>query len=383
MRRIGAGLLACLALAAVAGCNPGYLLQAAVGHLEIMRTRQPVEAILADAGTAPTLSARLRLADEALVFARVHLDLPASRSYRHYAALGRDSVVWNVFAAPEFSLEPRTWCFPVAGCVAYRGWFKRARAERDAAQLAARGHDVWVGGATAYSTLGWFADPLLDTMLTDDPTQVAGLLFHELAHQRLFVGGDTEFDESFATFVAEEGTRHWLAFRGDAAGRCRFDETLLVRHRALALLEMLRDRLTSVYASTIPDDRRREERSRAFRETARTWDELVRDQPEAKRFAGWFEPVPNNARLAALLAYEGQVPAFRALFARSNGDFAAFYAAARQLGARPAVERKAELAKLSESAAAGSGCRAGCSGSAAVAGPQPAATPAHSAPGCD
>ena len=194
----------------LSGC---YLLQAAGGQMEISAKREPIAEVIADAATPPQLRARLEYVANARDFASRELGLPDNESYRSYADLDRPYVVWNVFAAPEFSVEPRRWCFPIAGCVVYRGYFSEEAAQHYASRLRRRGDDAAVGGVAAYSTLGHFKDPVLSTMLGWSDAQLAATLFHELAHQVVYVPGDSEFNESFATVVEEAGLERWLTER--------------------------------------------------------------------------------------------------------------------------------------------------------------------------
>ncbi len=341
-----------LAAVLLAGCA-GYYLQAAAGQAELMRAREPMEQVLADPLTPPELRRQLLAADAALVFARVELGLPASASYRHYADLKRPYVVWNVFAAPEFSLEPREWCYPVAGCTTYRGWFSEERARESAAALAARGDDVFVGGVAAYSTLGWFDDPVLNTMLGGSETGLAGLLFHELAHQRLYVPGDTLFNEGFATLVEDEGTRRWLASRNDAAELCYFDLRQSRRDAALGILAELRTALEGIYAADGPAEERRRQRSAAFAEARAAYLALRAGWATPPWFDSWFDAGLNNARLAALASYEELVPAFRELLAREGGDLLRFHAAVGALAELEPAQREQALQDLGRRGAAG------------------------------
>jgi predicted aminopeptidase len=347
-----AGALAALVALLLGGCA-GYYLQAAAGQAALMRARQPMEQVLADPGTPPDLRQQLLVADAALVFARVELGLPASDSYRHYADLKRPYVVWNVFAAPEFSLEPREWCYPVAGCATYQGWFTEARARESAAALAARGEDVFVGGVAAYSTLGWFDDPVLNTMLGEDEAGLAGLLFHELAHQRLYVPGDTLFNEGFATLVEEEGTRRWLGSRNDQAGLCYLHLRQSRRRIALGILTELRTTLAAIYAADGPADGRRRRRSAAFDQARADYAVIREGWVSPPWFDSWFDPGLNNARLAALSSYEELVPAFRELLAREDGDLPRFYASVAALAEREPEERERVLRDLGRADAAG------------------------------
>ena len=211
-------------LSLLAGCSPGYLLQAAGGQWRLMRARVPITQVLEDRGTDASLRARLALVRDARDYASRELGLPDNGSYRSYAALGRPYAVWNVVAAPEFSVQPRHWCFPFTGCVSYRGYFREERARRYAARLAARGDDTLVAGVSAYSTLGHFADPLLDTMLRQDDATLVGTIFHELAHQLVYVRGETAFNEAFAMSVERAGLSRWLAARGEEAALERYAE---------------------------------------------------------------------------------------------------------------------------------------------------------------
>src|SRR4051812_10885006 len=203
-------ILLALSASSLCGC---YLIQAATGQMQIVSKRQPIAEVIRDPATSEKLKARLEYVAAARDFASRELGLPDNESYRSYADLGRPYVVWNVFAAPEFSVEPRQWCFPIAGCVVYRGYFSEAAAQRYARKLRRRGDDVAVGGVAAYSTLGHFKDPVLSTMLGWSDAQLAATLFHELAHQVVYVPGDSQFNESFATVVEEAGLERWLAAR--------------------------------------------------------------------------------------------------------------------------------------------------------------------------
>ncbi len=311
-----------------------------------MRARVPVEEVLANPATPATLRQQLLIVDEALQFARLELALPRTSSYRQYADLGRPYVVWNVFAAPEFSLEPRQWCYPIAGCTTYRGWFSEERARGSAGRLQAQGEDVFVGGVAAYSTLGWFADPVLNTMLGDNTADLAGLLFHELAHQRVYVPGDTLFNEGFATLVEEEGTRRWLSSRNDRSGLCSLEVRRLRRAAVLDIIAELRKELAVVYGNEAPMEWRRQQRAALFDQARVNYGRLRAGWPEPPWFDSWFEPGLNNARLAALSSYEDYVPAFRVLLAREGGDLARFYTRIQELGDREPAARDIAMQDL-------------------------------------
>jgi predicted aminopeptidase len=355
-------LIAALAIALLgSACSPAYLWQAAAGQLEIMRARRPVSEVIADPSTDSELRRKLLLAEDALRFARMQLQLPDNRSYSKFADLHRVFAVWNVFVAPEFSLEPRTWCFPISGCVAYHGYFHEKSARAYARQRSEAGEDVYVGGAAAYSTLGYFDDPLLSTALALPDWEIAGLLFHELAHQRLYVSGDTSFNESFAMAVEEEGICRWLAARGDPAAFADFLQEYRRRKQRRELLVQLRTELGAVYA--------RNEAVEVKRAAKR---ELLRDyllRMRGSTPASGREVLLNNATLAALAAYDEHVPAFRELLAKADTSFAEFYTRAEGIGRLPEAGRREALQGLlvSGSATADPGCRVAPQVSAATA----------------
>lgn len=330
----------------LAGCGASYYLQAAAGQFEVLRARRPMERVLQDPATTPEVREQLLAADSALVFGRVALGLPRADGYRRYADLGRSYVLWNVFAAGEFSLEPDTWCFPVAGCVAYRGWFSERRARDDARRLAGRGKEVYVGGVPAYSTLGWLPDPLLNTMFGAGPADIGSLIFHELAHRRLYLPGDTAFSEGFASFVEREGTRRWLQQRGDAGELCRYLNGIERRARVETVLDGLRAELRTVYTSGMAADDMRRARDASMAEARRRHQALRAGWSGPPFFDGWFGENLNNALLAALGSYAELVPAFEALLAEAGGDLDAFYDRAQELAALPAGERSRRMEGL-------------------------------------
>jgi predicted aminopeptidase len=351
MPRFAERLAAAAAVLALAGCagvadGPGYYWQSVTGHLDVMRRAQPVDALIADPATDPALRERLGRARDIRAYASRELGLPDNRSYTAYAALGRPFVIWNVFATPELSLKLERWCFPVAGCVAYRGYYAREDAEAFAARLRERGLEAHVGGVPAYSTLGWFADPLLSTFLHYPEGELARLIFHELAHQLLYVSGDTPFNESFATAVEEAGVERWLAARGDREVERAYREHARRRAEFVALLRRHKDLLQAVYASPLDDAGKRAGKARTL-EALR--DEYARLKASWGGFAGYdrfFAQGVSNPQLAAVGAYNDLLPAFRALLAREGGDLPRFYAAVRELAARPKDERDAVLRAL-------------------------------------
>ena len=338
----------CVALA-LGGCaSVGYYTQSVTGHLGLMARARPVETVIAAPETAPRLAERLRTALGIREFASDALGLPANASYHRYVDLERRYVVWNVVAAPELSLEPRRWCFPVAGCLSYRGYFAESDATEYAGALASEGWDVTVAGVRAYSTLGWFDDPLLSSMTALPEYALAGIVFHELAHQRLYVPGDTEFNESFAVVVERAGVRRWI----DAAGRPGLGGRYRVAaERRAAFLDMVRDTrrsLEAVYASSGTDAEKRAAKARAFERLRSRYAALRATWTSGPTYDSWFDRGVNNAAVALFSTYDRWVPALEALLARSGGNLGAFYRTCDELAALPAEERRARLEALEQ-----------------------------------
>ena len=332
----------------LAGCTTvGYYNQAAKGHLALMASARPVADWVADPATPEPLRERLLRAGEIRRFAAESLGLPDNRSYTAYADLQRPAAVWNVFATPELSLQLKTWCYPVLGCAGYRGYFDRADAEAMAAELERAGYDVNVAPVPAYSTLGWFNDPLLNTFIHAPDVELARLLFHELSHQVVYARDDTVFNESFATAVEREGVRRWLAAHGDARQRQAWAAYSERREAFLALLLAQRRRLEAIFGSDMPVEEKRAAKAAVLDDLQRQY-RILREQRWAG-FAGYdrfFERRLTSAHLAAVGAYNDWVPAFEALLAESGGDLPAFYARVRQLGALDKPARTAELRRL-------------------------------------
>lgn len=295
----------------LSGCALPYYTQAVRGQVGLLRQRVPIEEVVSDPDMAAETRDRLRLAAEIRRFAVGRIGLPGNESYTSFVALERDFVVWNVVAAEEFSVEPVTWCFPIAGCVAYRGYFDRARAEDFAATLESRGFDTFIGGAAAYSTLGYFADPILDTMLARGETDIAAILFHELAHQRIYVKGDTEFSESFATAVEHYAVEAWLESRNASAELAAY-RGFLARQAAFAeLVALQRNRMAGIFAAATDEAEMRTAKSEAYAAMRRDYEALRQSWGDAGDFDGWFASEFNNARLVALTSYRRWVPGLR------------------------------------------------------------------------
>ena len=327
------------------GCSSlRYYAHVAHGEAALLAQRESVAELIAEPGTDAGLRTRLEHSQAARAFASNRLDLPRNRSYTSYVALDRPFVTWNVFAAPEFSVTPITHCFPIAGCVAYRGFFDRARAEHAAQALAAKGNDTQVDGVTAYSTLGWFADPILSSMLRWSDDELDGVIFHELAHQKIYVKDDTAFNESFASFVQREGLREWRAAQGLPA---RNDRTQAHDDEFTQLVLELRERLKTLYRSTLSESAMRAAKQReidAFRLRYAT----LRDGPWQgdKRWDAWVAKPINNASLVPFGLYDRWVGAFAQLFTDAGQQWPEFFTRVKSLAQQPMTTREESLRML-------------------------------------
>jgi predicted aminopeptidase len=324
-------LLALLAIALLAGCDTlSYYGQAISGHLQIMNAARPVDEWLADPATPAALRGRLDLAKRIRRFASTRLALPDNRSYTRYAELHRPFAVWNVFAAPEFSVSPKQECFPVTGCVAYRGFFSEKDARAHAAHLKAEGYDVYVGGVPAYSTLGWFDDPLLSTFIGYPEPQLARLVFHELAHQVVYAPHDTAFNESFAVTVEQEGVRRWLEAEGRVGELEAFKAAQARREQFAGRVKEARERLAALYAEDLPAALMRERKAEEFARLRAFYPTVVPAEP-------------NNAFLVSIALYTELVPDFEALLRESGGSLEAFYAKVKELAKSGGFKRPKPL----------------------------------------
>jgi predicted aminopeptidase len=349
-------LLLATACALLAGCATPYLVQAAGGEWRVLRARVPIERLLADPRTPAELRARLTMVQAAREFASRELGLPDNKSYRSYADIDRPYVVWNVVAAPEFSVQPKRWCFPVAGCVAYRGYFREQRARDFAAALAVRGFDVAVEGVPAYSTLGRFADPVLSSMLRYGDDDLAATIFHELAHQLLYVRDDSEFNEAFATVVEDVGLERWLGHQGQALRMQIFRDEQALEEKFVKLLGGTRARLAQLYATGVAREEMRSGKAQIFAELVadiRTLEQ--RNGPGLPLYEKWIASGLNNARLAAVATYYDCVPGFMRLLAQQGNDLERFYAAARELARQPRAVRHAQLCASAQASARAAG----------------------------
>ncbi len=341
----------CLVCLGLSCTSLGYYGQSIWGQISLLAKRRAIEAVIADPGTPPQLVEKLRSILAIREFASTELGLPDG-SYRTYVHLERPHVVWNVVAAPDLSVLPLQWCFPVAGCVSYRGYFAQSRADRFARRMSDRGNDVSVAGVSAYSTLGWFKDPVLSTFIDYPETRLAGLLFHELTHQVAYAKGDTEFNESLATTVEILGVARWLASgRGVTADAEEIDRVLAHeaarRSRQAEFIELVtgsRDRLEALYQSDQSPGEKRLRKVEIFAELEADY-RAIRDGAwnGYRGYDDWFDRDLNNAHLASIGAYYDLVPAFEALLDEVDGDLSAFFVEVQRLASSSYGDRRAEL----------------------------------------
>jgi predicted aminopeptidase len=344
---------------ALTGCQTArYYTQALMGECQILAREQSCAKLIADPHTPLDLKAKLDLTREICAFAERELKLKADGHYRRYADLARPFVVWNIYAAPQFSLEAKTWWYPWVGRLDYRGFFAEPDARQNAARLSGQGWDVYVEGVEAYSTLGWFKDPLLNTFIHHDEAVLAEILFHELAHQRVFAAGDTDFNEAFATTVGEEGARRWLRAKGDATALERYLTARRQNRRFVQLVQNARHQLEVLYGDERTPDGRIDaakrggevaslalasEKQRILEDLRGDYQKLKAEWGGESSYDDWFARGVNNAQLNSVATYYDLVPAFERLLATSGGDLDRFYAAAKQLARLPRAERHQRL----------------------------------------
>lgn len=341
MRRRFRILLVIPVCAAVNSCAMPFYWQAIGGEIEMLRKRTPIEEVLED----PTQSKRVKAALSGVAdirrFAAETLELPANDSYTTYADLGRRYVVWNVVATPEFSIVPKHWCFPFAGCVSYRGFFNEEKARRYQKALQKRGLDTYLGGSTAYSTLGYFNDPILNTMIEGGEQYIASVLFHELAHQRLYVKSDSAFSEAFAMAVEEYGTERWLESRGDVKALERYRTRLRRRSEFSELVAKQQHRLREVFALPISAEEKRVAKAAAYAQMRNDYGVLKASWNGVSDYDSWFEQPLNNAALAAVATYRRWLPVLKARLARQG--IPAFYSDMERLASMSTSDRQLVL----------------------------------------
>ncbi len=320
-----------------------YYLQSLNGHVDLLLKRQTISGILASQNTDKLLRDKLEMVLEIRRFASEHLSLPDHGSYSDYADLGRKFVVWNVFAAPELSLQAKQWCFLFVGCLNYRGYYSEEAANRYAQTLEAQGYDVFVGGVTAYSTLGWFNDPVLNTMLNRDNNYLASVIFHELSHQKLYLKNDTAFNEAFAEMVAQTGVQYWLNLYGTATSRQKFldkrsDETAFVN-----LILKYKEKLEMTYNSEISTNEKRANKKFLLNQIAEEYENQYETGGNTGRYVTWLSSGLNNAKLTTVITYQDYVSGFLTIFNHEYRNYQKFYESVEKLSKCDKFRRKSIL----------------------------------------
>jgi len=322
------------------GCQTvHYYSQAIDGQCRILLKRQPISAIMADSESPQRLRERLMFILKVRKFAENELRLPVNNHYLTYVDLKRPYVLWNVVAAPEFSLRPKTWCYPVAGCATYRGYFAEANARQYAHRLSKQGYDVSVGGVTAYSTLGWFDDPVLSTFVRFSEARAAALIFHELAHQVLYVKDDTAFNESFATLVEQEGLRRWQYASGSARIYTEYLRQQRLREEFVQLIMHYRQRLEWLYQTDLTAVEKRARKTTIFSELRNEFNDMKTNQIGLSAYDAWMDQALNNAKISSVAAYHDFLPAFQKMLTQNMGAINRFFDACRQLAQKNKDER--------------------------------------------
>ncbi|MCB1662454.1 MAG: aminopeptidase [Pseudomonadales bacterium] len=316
----------------LSGCETlSYYGQAVDGHLRLLRQSKEVSHYIASVDTPTQLKIQLKKVMQLRVFAEEQLLLPVNKQYSRYVSLDRKYVVWNVFATPEFSLQPKTWCYPIAGCTNYRGYYAEQNARKYAAKLVAQGYDVYVAGIAAYSTLGWFRDPILSSFIQRSDAELANLLFHELSHQLLYVKDDTVFNESFATVVAQEGVKRWLQQQNNPTAYQDFLEDQRQQREFIDLVISYQKKLATLYASSAIDSDKRIRKATLIAQLKQDYLALKTSWDGQSDYDHWFHQEINNAQLSTVSTYFDLVPELTALLSENDDDLARFYAASRAL----------------------------------------------------
>lgn len=332
-------------IALISGCSSaGYYAQSVKGQMEIWQESQPISSVLEDPGVAEQVKAKLELALEIRRFAVEELHLPDNKSYTKFVDLERPYMVWSVYAAPELSLEPLEWCFLIVGCVNYRGYFEKQSAQDFAKRVSEQGYDVYVGGVPAYSTLGWFDDPVPNTVLQYSAAEFAGLIFHELAHQVAFAKGDTIFNESFATTVERIGVERWLMASDDAPKIARYHLRKQRDEKVVELILDYRARMDQAYSANTSDMKKRRTKQQLIADLKDAYAETTRQWQGYSGYKYWFEQPINNAKLVSIATYNDLIPAFEKLLEKHGGDLESFYESVAELADQPKSLRRQALA---------------------------------------
>ncbi len=331
----------------IGGCQSlGYYAQSVKGQWQVIHSSKSIDSWLQRSNTSAELRAKLEQVKSIRQFASTQLKLPDNKSYTYYADLKRPYVVWNIFAAPELSLEPYLWCYPIIGCQAYRGYFSKQPAVDLAQQIKAKGYDVSVGGVKAYSTLGWFNDPVLNTFVNYSQINLASLIFHELSHQIVYVKGDTVFNESFATLVENKGVEVWLKQQGKTEQLAWYQRNQQFENIVLDLITRYKTKLTDLYRSELEQVLKLAQKQDLFAELKLEYQKLKTDFDFKSPWDKWFAQDLNNANLVAVGTYYDKVDEFEKLFYKSGEDFSVFYAEVKRLAKLKKTQRDQYLASL-------------------------------------
>lgn len=321
------------------GCSTlAYYQQAIAGQYTILSNRVDIESLIADPETPEELREKLITVRRVRAFSASEMSMDVGDSYSQYSDTKRGFVVWNISAAPELSLKPHQWCYPIIGCQSYRGYFQKQMAEEEAANLSQQGFDTWVGGVTAYSTLGWFDDPVLNTFVYREDSDLAALLIHELSHHVLYIKGDTAFNESFATAVELEGLRRWLTLNNQTQLVKRHQQKLRERAVFISTVSTSIEKLKALYESNISDKDKRSGKQQIIAQMKKQYQQAALDNELSGRYHRWFDHI-NNAKLITVSNYYQFVPAFTAMIAESKGNMAQFYESAKALGEKDKESR--------------------------------------------
>ena len=321
----------------------GYYSQAAHGQLSLILQRQDIDELVSTRNIPESLKQKFKDIERIKNFAKNNLGLPVGDNYSSYVNVNRDYLVWNVFAAPEFSTKPSTWCYPIAGCVSYRGYFSKDRALRYARKLENQGLDVYTGGVAAYSTLGWFDDPITSTIIDRSSNQLARLIFHELAHQVVYIPGDTAFNESFATVVENEGLQRWLSSLGQSDITAQINSGQLQRQQFVDLVTKYRDTLSKLYEGELPDTLKRQKKRELQTKLRQEFFLLSKEWGNGGGYDSWFANSLNNAQLSTVTSYNDLVPSFEKLLKQSGDDLEVFYSLVAGLAKLNEIQRKEKL----------------------------------------
>ncbi len=343
-RQLGKLIFLLLIITIVSSCSTvNYYLQAVSGHMDLVGKERPIEEVLSDAETSDDLKQKLKLAKQAREFASNELSLPDNDSYKTYADLERPYVVWNVVATPAYSIKPKKWCFMIVGCLSYRGYFEKQKAIDHADTLKKEGLDVQVSGASAYSTLGYFDDPLLNTMMVHSDASLVGIIFHELAHQVIYIDGDTAFNEAFATAVEQEGLHRWFKQQADLAKYKEYLTKKETRHQFYKMLKETRLALQMAFNEAENEQQKLSAKNDIYTQLQQDYKQWSK-QNNFYGYDQWMQRDLNNAHLALIATYQDLVPSFLNLLATVNGDLPTFYKRVAELGELEKAKRDEQLA---------------------------------------